>query len=358
NRALFDLRMIKSLEETNLLTVGALTPLGIEGEEIVFPGDADKSILYHRLASTETSIMMPPFSKNVADTKAVDLIFEWINQMEGESTNERPVAVIATNSTQGPIPLEVQFTGSGATDDVAVTSYLWNFKDGSPTSAVMNPVHVFTEPGIYMVELTVADEEGLTHTATVKITASTPGNDAPMAVIEANPINGQIPLEVTFDGSNSTDDGEVIGFEWNFDDGSASSTEMTTTHRFESAGVFNVALTVSDSEGLSDMKSVSIVAIDSVIVESRDDIVGTLIANPASEIAQVRLMDYAARKRNVLSIYVHDSSGRQISIYNPKDLYAHGLYEIPVTTLSKGNMYFIGFEMDRGERVILKLIVQ
>jgi uncharacterized repeat protein (TIGR03806 family) len=82
NRAAFDLRLINSLESTNLLNAGILSPLGIPDEEIVFPGDASKSILYHKMNSVDPAIMMPPLSKGIIDQDAVDLIEEWINQLE------------------------------------------------------------------------------------------------------------------------------------------------------------------------------------------------------------------------------------------------------------------------------------
>ena len=71
NRAEFDLRYFNSLEATELLTAGILSPLGIDpNEEIVFPGDASKSILYHRMNSVDPSIMMPPLSKTIIDQPA------------------------------------------------------------------------------------------------------------------------------------------------------------------------------------------------------------------------------------------------------------------------------------------------
>lgn len=442
NRAQFDLRLFKTLEETNLLTVGTITPLGIEGERIVVPGDAEKSILYHRLSSTETSIMMPPFAKNRADDNAVVLIREWIDQLGG-TTNEPPVAVASANISQGPSPLQVSFTGSGSTDDVEVVGYLWDFKDGSATSTEANPVHMFTVVGTYFIELTVADAEELTHTTTVSIVVSSPDNEAPVAVanaapmngnaplevsfigsnstddaavtgymwdfkdgsatsteanpvhtfaeagtylvelivqdieglthsalvaitvrasvnkapvavINAAPINGNAPLQVAFSGSNSTDDVEVSSYRWDFNDGSQASTEMTSSHLFEDAGVYEVALRVTDIDGLSDTASITIVVVEDTV----DSIIGTLMINPAKEVARVRLIDNRPGNSNVVKVYLHDSSGRLLDSYNPKDIFAHGLYEVPVSTLGSGGIFYIGFEMNKGARKIVKLIVQ
>jgi uncharacterized repeat protein (TIGR03806 family) len=85
NRGNFDLSLNLTTEQTGLLNAGFNESLGIEDERIVYGGDAEKSILYHRMNSTDPAIRMPPLSKNVIDTPAVQLIAEWINQLEPPS---------------------------------------------------------------------------------------------------------------------------------------------------------------------------------------------------------------------------------------------------------------------------------
>lgn len=87
-RTNFDLRVYNNLEATELLNIGILSPLGIDpDEEIVYPGDASKSILFHRINSVDASVMMPPISKTIIDQLAVDLVEQWINQLSGISSD-------------------------------------------------------------------------------------------------------------------------------------------------------------------------------------------------------------------------------------------------------------------------------
>ncbi|WP_299525377.1 PQQ-dependent sugar dehydrogenase [Winogradskyella sp.] len=87
NRGEFDLRLFNNLDETGLLSASVLTPLGIApDEEIIFQGNANKSILFHRMDSTDPTIMMPPLAKSIVDTPAVNLIEAWINQLNTLST--------------------------------------------------------------------------------------------------------------------------------------------------------------------------------------------------------------------------------------------------------------------------------
>ncbi|MEX0289129.1 MAG: PKD domain-containing protein [Flavobacteriaceae bacterium] len=269
--------------------------------------------------------------------------------------NLPPVAIAEASPLTGTIPLNVSFTGENSTDDVAVVSYLWDFKDGSPTSSEMNPTHIFTTAGVYEVQLTVEDEKGLSNSTTISITATDPSNAAPTAVIDATPESGTVPLEVTFSAENSTDDVEVVSYLWDFGDGTTNSSEMNPTHRFENAGSFEVSLTVEDAQGLSDTKTILIVVLEPA-GEGEYETGAWLLANPAKDLAQVRIIDESTELRRVLKIYMYDSAGRLLAAYDPKDVVANGLYEIPISMLSSSEIYYLVFEMDKGDRTVLSLI--
>ena len=169
--------------------------------------------------------------------------------------NEAPDAVASATPLSGDAPLEVSFTGSASTDDNAVVSYSWDFKDGG-TSNVADPVYTFTTPGTYEVVLTVSDAEGLTDTATVTITVNN-SNMAPIAIASATPLSGLSPLVVNFSSSGSTDDTGIVSYEWDFGDG-ASSDQANPTHTYVGIGTYTAILTVRDAEGLSASASVQI----------------------------------------------------------------------------------------------------
>ena len=178
---------------------------------------------------------------------------------EEESTpeeNEAPMAIADASPSSGGVPLAVSFTGSNSSDDTAITSFSWDFKDGS-TSTATNPSHTFTEVGSYDVELTVTDGEGLSSTDNVTITVNAESNEAPEAKVSASPLSGEAPLVVSFTGSNSTDDNGIASYSWNFKDGSNSS-NANPSHTFNNAGTYSVELTVTDENGLSDKASVTI----------------------------------------------------------------------------------------------------
>ncbi|RNC90255.1 MAG: PKD domain-containing protein [Allomuricauda sp.] len=175
--------------------------------------------------------------------------------------NLPPTSIITADPVTGVAPLAVDFTGDSSTDDVGIASYFWDFKDGN-TSSEMNPTHIFTTPGDYLVELTVTDAEGLFDTSTVTIEVSEVFvNQPPTAVLEASTLIGNAPLQVTFTGSNSTDDIGITSYLWDFGDG-GTSTEADPVYTFSNPGTYEVSLTVFDEENLQDSQTTTITAID------------------------------------------------------------------------------------------------
>ena len=74
-------------------------------------------------------------------------------------------------------------------------------------------------------------------------------NEAPTAVISANPTAGAAPLNVSFDGSGSTDnDGSIVSYAWDFGDGN-NGTGANTSHTYTQVGSYTATLTVTDDQG-------------------------------------------------------------------------------------------------------------
>lgn len=83
-------------------------------------------------------------------------------------------------------------------------------------------------------------------------------NQPPVAVASADVYSGKAPLVVTFDSSASTDpDGTIIGYSWNFMDGSFS-TEPNPSHEFTIPDSYPVTLTVTDDQGMQASSTITI----------------------------------------------------------------------------------------------------
>ncbi len=67
-----------------------------------------------------------------------------------------PMASFTENVTCNYAPFAVEFTDTSAN---APTEWHWEFGDGA-TSDVQNPVHIYSTPGTYLVNLTVSNDAG------------------------------------------------------------------------------------------------------------------------------------------------------------------------------------------------------
>lgn len=166
-----------------------------------------------------------------------------------------PNAKFSAVPLKGPAPLNVVFTdqSTGSPD-----SWTWDF-GGDGTSTLQNPTHQFNNPGQYLVKLTVKNtatgwESSATQTIVVG-DGATP--EIPVAVITAIPKEGFVPLAVAFSASVT---GQVDSYLWNFDDGSTSG-EAAPIHVFNSAGTYEVTLTVRNIYGET-TSSVTIIVMD------------------------------------------------------------------------------------------------
>jgi len=84
-----------------------------------------------------------------------------------------------------------------------------------------------------------------------------PQNDPPTADA-GGPYEGYAGVELTFNGSGSTDDGTITSYEWDFGD-ETTGTGVSSTHTYTDTGNYNVTLTVTDNGGKIDSNTTYVV---------------------------------------------------------------------------------------------------
>lgn len=243
-------------------------------------------------------------------------------------------------------------------DGGSITAYQWTQVSGPTTATLAGEATADLTAsglvlGIYVFRLNVIDDENETGFDEVTVTVSPEGgNMPPVAVAEAAPLTGVAPLEVTFTGSNSTDDVGVVTYAWDFGDG-GTSTEGDPTYTYNTADTYTVTLTVTDGGDLTSTATLSITVTDGT--SGKMEVI--LAENPSKGgVAKIRVIN-APADMVVLKIYLHDVGGRYIAVYNAPDvLSADGTYDIPASTLRDG-VYFVGVEMNQGKPTLIKLIV-
>jgi len=148
----------------------------------------------------------------------------------------------------------VRFVDESTDPEGGPLTYLWNFGDGS-TSTAKNPIHEYTTPEAVLVSLLITDDEGATHTATLTIVIFP--TIRPVAEFSHEPEGGTIHDTVTFIDESRDEDGSILFWEWDFGDGETSS-RKDPTHTFEDKGTHRVTLTVEDDDGNTDTVTQSV----------------------------------------------------------------------------------------------------
>ncbi len=124
----------------------------------------------------------------------VGLVAAGCSTTPGGPDPQAPVAAIQAVPTTGTAPLTVDFGSVGSNDpDGTISTYSWNFGDGSPLENGPGATHIYTAPGNFTATLIVTDNSGMTGSATTNINVVDPGSGC-----AANPD----PLDANGDDTN------------------------------------------------------------------------------------------------------------------------------------------------------------
>jgi PKD repeat protein len=137
----------------------------------------------------------------------------------------------------------VQFQNTSAVSGGtgSITSYLWDFGDGS-TSSLASPMHTYGKPGVYTVSLTITTPEG-TETFT-RENYIVVGDPQPLPDFAASPREIFTGETVQFSDLTTSLAGPIVSRSWDFGDG-ATSSAVNPTHQYTKSGIFTVKLTVN-----------------------------------------------------------------------------------------------------------------
>jgi PKD repeat protein len=189
----------------------------------------------------------------------------------GGGENEPPVAALSASPAAGAAPLTVEFNAGGSTDDVGIVRYQWDWNgDGTYEEEGTTPTisHEFTE-GVYDVVVQVTDDEGLTDTATIQISA---GNEPP-SVTGVTPTEAVAGTPVTLTAAATDNDGTIANYAWDFDGGEDFEVDgaavNTIEHTFTAAGTANIRVRVRDDAGAETIFPATITVTEAVSGDPR-----------------------------------------------------------------------------------------
>jgi PKD repeat protein len=215
--------------------------------------------------------------------------YMYLSSKQVAEQEAQDTSVIITNPeelTNLTAPMTIEFDASQIPFNeykYKIISYAWDFGDGANATGAVTS-HRYTEKGPdsgrYQVTLTLTYQDlGTGEEAQDQLTLDVVfSNEQVSAMFTADPTEGEIPLDVSFDASESMDpDGEIVAYDWDFngdgqyDDASG----VTANYTYEKAGGYMASLRVTDNSGEYSTYDVDITATSelsptAVVTETND----------------------------------------------------------------------------------------
>ena len=163
-------------------------------------------------------------------------------------------ASFRADPTVGQRPLWVQFTDTSTGEP---DNWEWNFGDGSSTSDIQHPLHLFEKSGSYRVTLKAwrGAETPTMFSETIKVSQ----DGLPDVQFKAEAHIGDAPLVVCF-VNDTNPEFAVTSWLWDFGDGSNSLQEKPC-HTYRNPGLYTVTLEAKNAQGVGQIIKVAYVTV-------------------------------------------------------------------------------------------------
>lgn len=214
------------------------------------------------------------------------------------------------------------------------SSYAWN------TGATTQTISVSTA-GTYYVDVT--DANGCITRDSIVI-SSLPAPDASFTKAVVNNLKNNIQFTATDVTAGNT-------YSWDFGDGNTS-TSQNPLHIYSADGTYNVKLTVTNSSGCTDTKTVSTV-VNTAIVSISDKVNGiSVFPNPYNG---TTTLNYTLSESANILVELYDMTGRKVNtLANGKQ--TAGQYHLSVNTLQlAGGTYTLKMSAN-GEMITIRIV--
>ena len=159
--------------------------------------------------------------------------------------NEPPVAEAGADQFLGVNEITVFDASKSVDPDGKITRYEWDFGDENSSNGIQVR-HRYISSGKYKVKLRVVDDTQMPNNSALD-SLNVVVNATPVPVIDCRKI-ACAEEPVAFSGLKSSDaDGKVVGYRWNFGDGS-NAEGAKVSHGYKQPGTYSVTLTVNDGK--------------------------------------------------------------------------------------------------------------
>jgi PKD repeat protein len=280
------------------IVYAALILGGVASAILLLPNRNEYIVTAEELAKTELQNDDEEGTLIIEKEEIEPSSFEIDEKFESEM-GALPVALYESDFVEGCAPLKIHFFNKST----STKKVKWDFGNGDE-SDLLNPVYIFSEPGLYNVSLTASNERGKTdtHTQTIQVLASPKAEfsiDIGESVIKER--------KVVFD--NLSEDGKK--YIWDFGDATKDS-GFEISHEYKNFGSYNVSLVAIADNGCMD----TITHVNKFIKENYE------LYFPVS---------FRPSPNNKASDGFYEKAGQEVSVFYPRNFGAKE-YELHIYT--------------------------
>ena len=215
---------------------------------------------------------------------------------------------------------EVSFTDTSSSTDGPITSWSWDFGDGT-TSNLQNPSNTYSAKGTYTVQLIINTLNGCADTTSTDITVSC---IVPPTCNAGFAIDSSACPEVSFTDTSSSSDGPITGWSWDFGDGNTSNLQ-NPSNTYAANGTYTVQLIINTLNGCADTTSTDITV--SCIVPPTCEAAFSIDSSACPEVS---FTDTSSSTDGPITSWAWDfGDGNTSNLQNPSNTYAaNGTYTV------------------------------
>ena len=156
--------------------------------------------------------------------------------------------------------LSINFAETGEVP-LNLTSWSWDFGDGSDTVIGQTPTHMYSVSGIYEVTLVLENENNCLDTANVTLTVN------PLTEFNLNAELACLGNPTQFENSSIPLTGSVVSWQWDFGDLGAISSDAEPQHIFSDVGMFETTLVATTDQGCVNDTIIEAIVVDEARAE-------------------------------------------------------------------------------------------
>jgi PKD repeat protein len=238
------------------------------------------------------------------------------------------VTIIVSGGTTEECDVTFTFQQTSAANGFAFHGYVnpqanvvqwhWDFGDNT-TSNIQNPYHMYTNPGVYNVCLTITTATGCTNTYCSVITI---GQTNPCNISFTYTTAQNLGITFTPVVPTGTTNAQYL---WHFGDGT-SSTNATPTHSYNASGYYNVCLTVH-------IAGMTCTYCDSIFVQTANTCTAAFIFHQITNTNTFKF--FGSNSTSPIPGYTYHwdlGDGHESNIHNPQHTFSQpGTYEVCLT---------------------------